>query len=86
MDTNEETSVEKEPMQFYFTPCDYSPTYLLESDGNRNFRKIVKIYSVPPDYPDAEEIPIDKHFVDYFENGGGWQKVLKHRDWLNVPT
>lgn len=70
---------------FEYTPNDYSPTYILESDGNRNLIKIVSIHTLPTDYPDSSEIPIKQHHIEYFQ-GSGWKRVLEFRDWLNLKT
>lgn len=72
--------------RFLFTPSDYSPTYDIESDGNRNFVKLHAVWNMPPEYTEAKKIePIEKHYIDYI-SGKGWEKVLKHRDWLGLDT
>jgi hypothetical protein len=71
--------------RFLFTPSDYSPTYDVESDGQRGFVKLHAVWDIPPGYPEARQLPIAQHFIDYM-SGAGWAKVLSHRDSLKLET
>jgi hypothetical protein len=71
--------------RFLWTPNDYSPTYDIESDGNRGFVKLHAIWDIPPEYQQAKQITIEQHHIDYM-SGHGWKKVIEHRDWLKYET
>lgn len=71
--------------RFLFTPDDFSPTYDLESDGQRGFVQIHAIFDIHPNYDDAQMIPIEQHYIDYI-SGPGWAKVLAHRDFMKQET
>lgn len=71
--------------RFLWTPNDYSPTYDVESDGKRGFVKLHTIWSIPPDWPQAETIPVEQFYIDYIK-GQGWIKLLAYRDWLKQET
>ena len=73
-------------MRFFYTPNDHSPTYELESDGNRRFVRILNIYELPPECSSTnKKLPITVHHEAYF-HGDGWAKVLRQRDWLGLQT
>ncbi len=71
--------------RFLWTPNEYSPTYDIESDGQRGFRKLHAIWTLPPGWPEAKQVPIEQHYIDYI-SGPGWVEVLTHRDWLKRET
>ncbi len=72
-------------MKFYYSPCDYSPEYYLESDGKRNLIKIISISSIEHDLPNSKNIPVEECHYQYFKETG-WKKVLDNRDWLGLQT
>lgn len=71
--------------RFFWSPSDYSPEYEIESDGKRGFVKLHAIRNLPHGYPEAREIPIEQHYID-FVSGDGWAQVLAQRDWLGQDT
>ena len=71
--------------RFEFTPNDYSPTYDIESDGDRGFVKLHGLYDLPSGWPERRPIDIEQHHIDYI-SGDGWIKVLAHKDWLKQET
>jgi hypothetical protein len=72
-------------MRFLYSPDDYSPTFDIESDGNRNFVKLHAIYSIPPDLLQSRKMAIDQSHIDYI-SGDGWKRILDQRDWLKLKT
>jgi hypothetical protein len=67
--------------RFLYTPNDYSPTYDIESDGNRGFVRLHAIWDIPPAWPQARQIPVSQDYIDYI-GGIGWGKLLEHFDSL----
>lgn len=61
--------------QIDWTPNDYSPTYQIEVDENYDFVRLIAIFNLPPEYPEAKNIPIEDGYIEYAEKA--WNK-----NWL----
>ena len=74
-------------MIYEWSPNDYSPLYIFQTDDNGNFVKLITAKEHDGQYakelPDAQVRELENYLKD--QNGYGWQKFLKHAHFLNYP-
>lgn len=72
-------------MRFYFTPNAHSPTYDVESDGNRHFVELHAVWDTHPNFRYAKKLNVEPYYLEFIM-GDGWQEVLLKRDGLGLKT
>lgn len=68
-----------------WSPNEYSPTYVFETDGQGNFVRLLEVWDLEDIWPQRTRIDHWQDFSKYFTEHGGFDKFREHRRYFNDP-